>query len=321
MRAFRFDWRGTRHRVPSFFGLAVWLAVALAPPRIAAAEMTVSLPPGVVSDQEPAAILPGAPLQGAASAAGGLSCNDAAAQAESEAGLPAGLLAAIGRVESGRYDPGAGRIVPWPWAINQAGAGRFFAAKDDAVAYVRGQQLAGVQSIDVGCFQVNLYYHPNAFATIEDAFDPLTNARYAASFLSQLYAQSGGWDSAVALYHSAMPAEGEWYRGRVLASWHNGGLGGDLSVSPAPRGYTAGSRNPILQAARPRAADPYVVLISARASGVRVWMPAAAGPEPGRAEAVPPQRHWARTTMADANVVRHGGAHLPRVIIPSGLLR
>ena len=35
--------------------------------------------------------------------------------------------------------------------------------------------------------QVNLFYHPAAFATLDDAFDPLTNARYAGLFLAALW--------------------------------------------------------------------------------------------------------------------------------------
>ena len=38
----------------------------------------------------------------------------------------------------------------------------------------------GARSIDVGCMQVNLLHHADAFASLEQAFDPVANARYAA---------------------------------------------------------------------------------------------------------------------------------------------
>src|SRR4051794_4891131 len=104
-------------------------------------------------------------------AAGEVSCEAAGAEAERAWQLPPGLLAAIGRIESGRYDPAAGKVAAWPWTINAAGQGRYFGSADTAVAAVRDLQMRGVRLIDVGCFQINLYYHPGAFATVEDGFD------------------------------------------------------------------------------------------------------------------------------------------------------
>ncbi len=202
-----------------------------------------------------------------------LSCADAAAIAEQEAGIPKDLLLAIGRVESGRYDPATGRVAPWPWATNSLGIGHIFQNRDDAISYLRDQRSHGTQSVDVGCFQINMYYHSQAFASDEEAFDPLANARYAASFLSRLYGRTGGWESAVAMYHSAVPEKGEWYRGRVLASWR----GGDLAIQPGPIGGFGAelgtSRRSPFSAALPHVADPYVVLMSAQAQAVHVWTP------------------------------------------------
>ena len=48
---------------------------------------------------------------------------------------------------------------------------------------VRALQLRGVRAIDVGCFQVDLFYHPCAFANLDDAFDPDANAFVAARIL------------------------------------------------------------------------------------------------------------------------------------------
>jgi hypothetical protein len=70
--------------------------------------------------------------------------------------------------------------------------------------------------------QVNLMYHPNAFASLEEAFDPGSNANYAAHFLNALYAGSKDWPTAVGAYHSETPALGEAYRVLVMARWQNG---------------------------------------------------------------------------------------------------
>ena len=162
-------------------------------------------------------------------------CRAAIAVAEAEAALPAGLLHAIGRTESGRRDPATGRIEPWPWALNAAGMGLYAATREEAVATVLALQARGLRSIDVGCLQVNLLHHPGAFASVEDAFDPLANARYAAGFLRELQARAGGdWGLAVARYHSATPERGEAYRLRVMASLAGGAAALPVAPSIAP---------------------------------------------------------------------------------------
>ena len=207
-------------------------------------------------------------------------CRSAAAASEQSAALPPGLLLAIGQVESGRWDPIAGRTDPWPWATNNAGEGHYFNSVQEAIAWTAAQLASGIRSIDVGCFQVNLFYHPDAFASLAEAFDPATNARYAAVFLNRLHDQSGSWASAIALYHSADPSEGERYSSRVMAAWHGG-----VTIAAAP---VIGSV---------RSADPVIVRISAMAAVVRVVVPG-----------------WAAAQPVASVQVRVAG--LPRVITP-----
>ena len=149
----------------------------------------------------------------------GAQCRAAIAQAEQAAGIPAQLLASIARVESGRRDPNSGAFAPWPWTANAEGQGFFFESKTEAISAIRKLRADGVKSIDVGCLQVNLMHHPNAFSTLEAAFDPVQNAAYAAKFLNDLHTQSGDWPKAAALYHSANPEFGEPYQRKVLAAW------------------------------------------------------------------------------------------------------
>jgi hypothetical protein len=146
-------------------------------------------------------------------------CRAAIAVVERERGIPARLMQAISRVESGRRDPQTGRFAAWPWTINAEGRGSFYPDKAAAIAAVRALQAQGVRSIDVGCMQVNLRHHANAFATLEEAFDPLTNARYAARFLTELQSASGDWMRAAGAYHSQTPEHAEPYRARVAAAW------------------------------------------------------------------------------------------------------
>ena len=94
-----------------------------------------------------------------------------------------------------------------------------FDTKAEAIAAVNGHRACGARSIDVGCMQVNLMHHPDAFASLDEAFDPDANARIAAQFLQQLLAQTGSWPLAVAGYHSLTPEIGGDYAKKVLAIW------------------------------------------------------------------------------------------------------
>jgi soluble lytic murein transglycosylase-like protein len=147
-------------------------------------------------------------------------CAAAGRAAELAAALPADLLLSIGLVESGRADILTGRVAPWPWTVDVDGTGRFFADEGAAIAFVRLAESSGARDVDVGCFQISLADHPNAFATLVDAFDPTQNAGYAAAFLRRLQRRTGSWDSAIAAYHSATPDLGLPYERRVLAVWH-----------------------------------------------------------------------------------------------------
>ncbi|WP_170984978.1 lytic transglycosylase domain-containing protein [Roseomonas sp. AR75] len=154
-----------------------------------------------------------------ATAEPGRLCRAAIQAAERAAGIPAQLLMAIGRVESGRRDPDTGAFHPWPWTINAEGRGQFFPTKAAAIAAVQQLQAQGVRSIDVGCMQINLRHHPDAFPNLDAAFDPATNARYAARFLTELNASRNDWQRAASAYHSQTPEFAEPYRARVMAAW------------------------------------------------------------------------------------------------------
>lgn len=145
-------------------------------------------------------------------------CADAIRAEESQRAYPADLLIAIALVESGRFNARRRANTPWPWTVTAGGRGRFFASRAAAAAAVRGLRARGIESIDVGCMQVNLYYHADAFTSVDDALDPQLNVAYAASFLTDLAMQTGSWIAAVGRYHSGTAINARRYRAKVLAA-------------------------------------------------------------------------------------------------------
>lgn len=146
-------------------------------------------------------------------------CGTAIAAAEKARGTAPGLLAAIGVVESGRLDPVTRRRAPWPWTVTAQGIGTYYPTKAEAIRAVETLRARSINSIDVGCMQVNLLHHPEAFRTLEDAFDPAQNTLYAARFLKSLFARLGEWPKAAAAYHSLTPALGAQYSQLISAVW------------------------------------------------------------------------------------------------------
>ena len=205
----------------------------------------------------------------AAWGAGTGSCERAGLWAEQAHGIPPGLLLAIGRAESGRRDPITGQVAPWPWTINVEGTGRQFESAAEAVVRTEILLLQGIQSIDVGCFQISLLHHPTAFLTMDDAFNPTLNAAYAARFLVGLRARTGSWDDAIAAYHSADPERGQLYRDRVL---------GRTPSVPRPAGAGAVAAIP------PAAIPPGTWPQAATATAPRGWSGCASPGSNNRAE-------------------------------------
>lgn len=160
-------------------------------------------------------------------------CAAAVAAQEARSGIPKRLLTAISLVESSRWDAETGKSVAWPWTVTAEGKGRFFPTKGAAIAAVRRLQAKGVASIDVGCMQVNLHYHPQAFASLDEAFDPERNAAYGAKFLTDLKRDHGSWQRAVQHYHSSTADRRIPYQQKVYAAWRTGTAQQADSTTPA----------------------------------------------------------------------------------------
>ncbi|MBB3987110.1 hypothetical protein GGQ68_003456 [Sagittula marina] len=167
--------------------------------------------------------------------------------------IPGNLLLGIGLQESGMMHKG--ELTIWPWVANADGDGRFFDTPAQAASWVRARQASGVSSIDIGCMQVNLRWHPEAFAALEEGFDPARNVDYAARFLKRLHDREGDWIAAAGHYHSATDAQQEVYLGRLE---QNVGIANDrldIFRQLAAAGGGAG-RSPIASTSGRVVADP-----------------------------------------------------------------
>lgn len=130
--------------------------------------------------------------------------------------LPSDTLHSISLQESGRMHSTGKIKMVWPWTVNVEGKGYHFDSKKEAVRFVKRSLAQGKKSIDVGCMQVNLKQHPDAFGSVEEALDPKSNVNYGAYFLRSKYEQLGSWSKAIAHYHSATPAFGVPYKENVI---------------------------------------------------------------------------------------------------------
>lgn len=179
-------------------------------------------------------------------------CERAAREASAATGVPLSVLRAIALTETGRMRDG--RAEPWPWATNAAGQGRWFDDRATAEAHVRALRASGVESIDIGCFQVNLRWHGQAFDSVESMFEPSANALYAARFLSDLHDEFGSWAAAAGAYHSRTPELAQRYTRRFLTYLAQIDDAAPLPAFPErerPRRGTAsfGAAGPLLQPA------------------------------------------------------------------------
>lgn len=159
--------------------------------------------------------------------------------------IPDRLLHAISLVESGRWDSDRRESFAWPWTVMAEGEGHFLPTKAAAIAEVSRLKAKGVANIDVGCMQVNLQAHPDAFPSLEEAFDPATNVAYGARFLNELRAGTPDWETAAAFYHSQTPALAAAYKTKLIAAWK------DALAHPDDRDASALELAALFPASRP----------------------------------------------------------------------
>jgi hypothetical protein len=220
MKRFRYLFRW-RHGAPGTRAAGLWLpAMALTVAAMLAGEVQAA----------------GVPKAGAVMGEAWSLCAREIARAEREMSIPRDLLAAISQIEAGRWNEQAKARLAWPWTVMAEGRGRYLATKAAAVAEVRQLLKRGVRNIDVGCLQVNLKHHPDAFGSLDAAFDPATNVSYGAGFLRSLQLKLQSWVRAVGNYHSATPSRHRSYRAKVFAVWREerGQAGVPAALAPPP---------------------------------------------------------------------------------------
>lgn len=135
--------------------------------------------------------------------------------------IPIGILYAVGLTETGR------RNSLQPYAMNIEGRAFFMPSASMAVTKFREAQSQGAKLIDLGCMQINHYFHGGAFTSVNAMMDPAANVDYAARFLKQLRRREGSWTMAVARYHAGPnnnPAQKK-YVCRVMENMIGSGFG------------------------------------------------------------------------------------------------
>jgi hypothetical protein len=130
-------------------------------------------------------------------------CEEAIARAEAKHQVPPNLLLAIGHREAFLRS----EKVVWPWTLNVNGVARFFPTREAAARELRAAVARGVRNVDIGCSQINLYWHGrNRTLPLDQVgellLDPEINADYAGYHLAQLAKASGSWTGAVMDYHT-----------------------------------------------------------------------------------------------------------------------
>jgi soluble lytic murein transglycosylase-like protein len=146
-------------------------------------------------------------------------CGTIARETERAEGIPEGLVRAVALVESGRWLPEDRRTQAWPWTVTAGPDTFYLPTKHEALRKVEELRASGRSNIDVGCMQVNLGYHGDAFASLEQALDPASNIAYGARFLKNLRIETRSWARATARYHSSDPDRGQAYRAKVYRRW------------------------------------------------------------------------------------------------------
>ncbi|HTV69388.1 MAG TPA: transglycosylase SLT domain-containing protein [Rhizobiaceae bacterium] len=148
-------------------------------------------------------------------------CEPEILRASERYGVPVGILYAVGLTETGRK----GSLQPN--ALNIEGRAVFPKSPQAALDAFREARRSGSKLIDIGCMQINHYYHAGEFRSVNEMLNPRLNVDYAARFLVELKAKHESWSMAVARYHAGPdndPAQ-KRYVCRVIANMVATGFG------------------------------------------------------------------------------------------------
>jgi soluble lytic murein transglycosylase-like protein len=164
--------------------------------------------------------------------ADGRTCEREMMRASSKYGVPLGMLYSVGLTETGR------RGSLQPYAMNVEGKAVFSNSAAEAIQQFEAARRSGARLIDLGCMQINHYFHREKFTSLESMFNPRDNVEYAARFLKELKGRHETWTMAVARYHAGPdndPAQ-KRYVCRVIANMVATGFG---QWTPGARSFCA----------------------------------------------------------------------------------
>ncbi|MFG1397339.1 transglycosylase SLT domain-containing protein [Roseixanthobacter pseudopolyaromaticivorans] len=149
---------------------------------------------------------PAKPAQGSSAQAGkgksgGAStsnvCERELARASAIYNIPLPVLYAVGLQETGVN----GHLQQY--MLNIAGKDYLATSLPDAMRAFNAARAQGISLIDVGCLQVNYYYHGKKFRSVEQMFEPRLNVEVAAQELQDWRKSQGNWTMAVARYNAS----------------------------------------------------------------------------------------------------------------------
>ena len=144
-------------------------------------------------------------------------CYDIIEKTEQKLNIPKNLLLSIALTESGRNIKGD--FVPWPWSINTRGKGLFFKNRDELYLYAKQNLDSKILNFDVGCMQINYYYHGKKFKNLYEMTNPLINITWAGKFLIDLNKKHKSWKEAISRYHSSTIWRKKKYFSKVMNNW------------------------------------------------------------------------------------------------------
>ncbi len=164
-------------------------------------------------------------------------CEREMKQAAAKYKIPLGILYAVGLTETGI----GGHL--HAYALNLQGDTVYSLGKEQAIRRFNAAKASGMRLIDIGCMQLNYFYHGNRFSSVEQMFDPHSNVDYAARYLKDLKESEGTWTIAVARYNAGKnndPAQ-KRYVCKVLGRLVESGFGAWTAQSSA---FCAGEAGP-----------------------------------------------------------------------------
>ena len=144
-------------------------------------------------------------------------CSKIISKTEVDLNIPENLLLSIALTESGRKVEG--KFFPWPWAINIKGKGYFLKNKQQLISQAKNNLKNKIKNFDLGCMQINYYYHGHKFKNIAQMIEPEINVRWAGNFLLSLKDKHKTWNEAISRYHSNTKWRKKQYLAKVMNNW------------------------------------------------------------------------------------------------------